>query len=88
MYDLTAVQAEAESRPFEFKLQDDVFTLPTREDCDWRVVEYLDKGDLVGAIKTLLADEYERFVSHRVTVRQLKALLDAWGKFQGVTTEK
>lgn len=78
--DLDALEAEAERKPFTFRLGGEVFVMYGPEDVDWQVQARLDTDDtdsFMAFIRELLGgnDEvFKRFCSHRLTGKQLSTL--------------
>lgn len=85
-FDLDAVQNEASGEPFTFTLGGEVFQMLPPEEVDWRIADDISNGEgLKAFIKELLGDDYERFTRHKVTSRQLGALIEECTRFYGVT---
>lgn len=79
--DLDALEAEAQQKPFRFRLGGEVFTMYGPDDVDWRVQLALDTDDL-GSMKAFIkellgADEnvFERFEAKRLTGGKLSRLI-------------
>lgn len=83
-FDLDAADAEANGARFQFTSHGVTYEMETGEDCDWRVIDALDKGELATAMRYLMGQEqYAKFTAHKVTARGLKTLLSKWMAFKG-----
>ena len=89
IFDLDALENEAEGRkPFQFSLGGDVFELPFLMDMDWQDQLRLETSPETDAVRVILGDQYKKFEQHKCSVRQLKALIEAWMQHQGVDPGK
>lgn len=81
--DLDALDAEANAKPFTFRLGGEVFTMYGPDEVDWQVQAALDTDDadsLKAFIKELLGGDEEifaRFCSHKLSARKLSRLTKA-----------
>jgi hypothetical protein len=85
-FDLDALEAEAQDEPFTFTLAGEVFTMLSPEEVDWRVADNLSNGDgIQHFVSDLLGDDFKRFAKHKVSSRQLAALIEACTTHYGIT---
>ncbi|MEV4384023.1 hypothetical protein, partial [Streptosporangium sp. NPDC049644] len=90
-FDLDAIEAEAVEEPFVFRLGGEVFQMAAPEDADWQVTDQMSETNagLRSFVRDLLGDEdYERFAKHRLSNKQITALLDACNKHYGTSPGK
>ncbi|UUU33531.1 hypothetical protein JIX56_28815 [Streptomyces sp. CA-210063] len=88
-FDVSAARAqrqEALGRAWSFTVEGDTFTLPTeltRKTA--RTLRDLDDNDVDGLLRTLLGDaQYERFDRLDVTMQDIAAIMEAYGKETGL----
>ncbi|MEU6141396.1 hypothetical protein ABZ848_13630 [Streptomyces sp. NPDC047081] len=88
-FDVTAARAqrqEALGQAWSFTLDGDTFTLPTeltRKTA--RALRELDDNDVDGLLGVLLGKaQFERFDLHEVTMQDIAAILEAYGKETGL----
>jgi hypothetical protein len=89
-YNVNAVRAqrlEALGERWEFELDGEVFALPTELARDSvRALAALDPSDLDGLLGLLLGeDQFKRFAEHAVSVQDIQALLEAYGRDTGMS---
>lgn len=85
-FDALAKEASATSEPivYVFKLHGHTFTMPTGDDCDFRVLDALGRNELTEAIRYLLGDaQYAKFTSKSVSMGTLTAVLEGWSGKKG-----
>lgn len=86
IFDVDALMAERDERPFRFRWAGELWEFPARMDI--RVVQAVDQGDVLGAVHMLLGDEQWQ---HLVDVPEvldavtLKAIVDRYVEKQGLT---
>ena len=87
--DLDALAREAtddKTTPFTFRIHGQVFSLADATECDFRVLDALDQGQLAEAIRLLLGDEqYAKFTTKPVSIKALKDILGGWSNHKGLT---
>ncbi|MFE7841669.1 hypothetical protein ACFU53_38110 [Streptomyces sp. NPDC057474] len=88
-FDVGAARAqrqEALGRAWSFTIEGDTFTLPTeltRKTA--RTLRDLDDNDVDGLLRALLGDaQYERFDRLDVTMQDIAAIMEAYGKETGL----
>ncbi|MEV7285463.1 hypothetical protein AB0O01_12990 [Streptomyces sp. NPDC093252] len=88
-FDVGAARAqrlEALGRDWSFTLDGDTFTLPTeltRKTA--RALRELDDNDVDGLLRALLGEtQYARFDRHEVTLQDIAAILETYGKESGL----
>ncbi|EKX67138.1 hypothetical protein Sipo8835_46290 [Streptomyces ipomoeae] len=88
-FDVSAARAqrqEALGRVWSFTIDGDTFTLPTeltRKTA--RTLRDLDDNDVDGLLRALLGDaQYERFDRLDVTMQDIAAIMEAYGKETGL----
>ncbi|KFF96209.1 hypothetical protein IQ62_37430 [Streptomyces scabiei] len=88
-FDVSAARAqrqEALGRAWSFTVEGDTFTLPTeltRKTA--RALRDLDDNDVDGLLRVLLGDnQYERFDRLDVTMQDIAAIMEAYGKETGL----
>ncbi|MER5970263.1 hypothetical protein ACFYYR_24520 [Streptomyces sp. NPDC001922] len=88
-FDVNAARAqrlEALGRAWTFQLDDDTFELPTeltRQTA--RNLRDLDDNDVDGLLQLLLGEQqFARFNRHEVTMQDIGAILEAYGKETGL----
>ncbi|MFI9153777.1 hypothetical protein [Streptomyces sp. NPDC053367] len=88
-FDVTAARAqrqEALGRAWSFALDGETFTLPTeltRKTA--HKLRELDDNDVDGLLRVLLGEaQFERFDRHEVTLQDIAAILEAYGKETGL----
>ncbi|MCI3274974.1 hypothetical protein [Streptomyces cylindrosporus] len=88
-FDVGAARAqrlEALGRSWSFTIDGDTFTLPTeltRKTA--RALRELDDNDVDGLLAVLLgADQFARFDRHEVTMQDIAAIMEAYGKETGL----
>ncbi|KFU78575.1 hypothetical protein SAMN04489729_6616 [Amycolatopsis lurida] len=81
-----AQRLEVDGTDWEFELDDEVFRLPREfPRAMARKLSQVDDNDVDGLLEILLGEEqYERFDKHLVTVQDVAALLEAYGKETGL----
>lgn len=89
-YNVNAARAqrlESLGERWEFEVDGELFSLPTelpREAV--RELAALDSADLDGLIMLLLGDEqFKRLAEHAMSVQDIQALLEAYGRDTGMT---
>ncbi|MDJ0460623.1 hypothetical protein [Streptomyces sp. H27-C3] len=77
---------EALGRAWSFELDDTTFELPTElPRSTARKLRDLDDNDVDGLLRLLLGDkQYERFDRHDVTIQDIAAITEAYGKATGL----
>jgi hypothetical protein len=91
VFDVNAARAqrlEAKGDAFHFTVDGDDFALPTELDVtSLDRLKSLDEGDLKGVLTVVMgdSDSVERLFSHRLSVRDVKALLTAWREETGAS---
>ncbi|MEW2399585.1 hypothetical protein [Streptomyces sp. NPDC046862] len=88
-FDVGAARAQRQDalgRAWSFTIDGDTFTLPTeltRQTA--RTLRDLDDNDVDGLLRALLGDDqYERFDRHDVTMQDISAIMEAYGKETGL----
>jgi len=81
-----AQRQEALGRAWTFELDDETFELPTElPRATARSLRSLDDNDVDGLLRLLLGDEqYARFEQHELTMQDVAAVLEAYGKETGL----
>ncbi|GAA1521702.1 hypothetical protein GCM10009730_31830 [Streptomyces albidochromogenes] len=81
-----AQRLEALGRAWIFELDDDVFELPTElTRATARKLRDLDDNDVDGLLRLLLGEkQYARFDRHEITMQDIAAILEAYGKETGL----
>ncbi|CAL9501474.1 hypothetical protein [Streptomyces sp. enrichment culture] len=81
-----AQRLEALGRGWTFELDDDTFELPTElSRATAKALRRLDDDDVDGLLKLLLGEEqFARFEKHDVTMQDIGALLNAYGRETGL----
>lgn len=81
-----AQRLEALGRAWSFQLDGDTFELPTElTRSTARALRDLDDNDIDGLLKLLLGEgQFARFNRHDVTVQDIAAVLEAYGKETGL----
>ncbi|MDT0489303.1 hypothetical protein ACIOD0_16710 [Kitasatospora albolonga] len=81
-----AQRLEALGRAWTFELDDDVFELPTElTRATARKLRDLDDNDVDGLLRLLLGEkQYARFDRHEITMQDIAAILEAYGKETGL----
>ncbi|ARF74583.1 hypothetical protein B7C62_21885 [Kitasatospora albolonga] len=81
-----AQRLEALGRAWTFELDDDVFELPTElTRATARKLRDLDDNDIDGLLRLLLGEkQYARFDRHEITMQDIAAILEAYGKETGL----
>lgn len=77
-------EAREESHPFTFGPDNEKFALPAIEDWPLEVVDHLDSGRVVEAMRGALGDQWEAFSAHKPTLRTVRVLMDKITKDQGL----
>ncbi|GHG76456.1 hypothetical protein [Streptomyces griseocarneus] len=88
-FDVNAARAqrlEALGRTWTFRLDGDAFELPTEiGHRTARALRELDDNDVDGLLGLLLGEkQFERFLGHEVTMQDIAAILEAYGKETGL----
>ncbi|MFJ3701261.1 MULTISPECIES: hypothetical protein [Streptomyces] len=88
-FDVNAARAqrmEALGRSWAFDLDDDTFELPTELGrTTAKALRSLDDNDVDGLLKLLLGEEqFARFEQHDITMQDIAAILEAYGKETGL----
>ncbi|KMS71762.1 hypothetical protein ACH49_24365 [Streptomyces leeuwenhoekii] len=87
-FNLDAVQAEADLRPFRVHWGGRRFEMQHLEALDiWELMEAAEKGEagaMVGAFREALGDQWDDFRAIRLPQFKLKALFDAYRKHCGL----
>ncbi|MER7485275.1 hypothetical protein ABTY20_04965 [Streptomyces sp. NPDC126497] len=88
-FDVNAARAqrlEALGRTWSFDLDEDTFTLPTElSRATARALRRLDDNDVDGLLKLLMGEQqFARFEKHEVTMQDIGAILEAYGKETGM----
>ncbi|WDM15009.1 hypothetical protein J3S85_27965 [Streptomyces lavenduligriseus] len=88
-FDVGAARAqrlETLGRSWSFSIDGDTFTLPTeltRKTA--RALRELDDNDVDGLLRVLLGDaQYARFDRHDITMQDIAAIMEAYGKETGL----
>lgn len=81
-----AQRLEALGRSWSFDLDGETFELPTElTRATAKALRRLDDNDIDGLLRLLLGErQFERFNSHDVTVQDVAAILEAYGKETGL----
>ena len=90
-FDLDALEAEATGEPFTFRLGGEMFQLAPPETADWQVVDAMAENN--AGLRAYVADlmspeEYQRFSSHKLSSKNLTALLAAANQHYGTSAGK
>ncbi|MFI9613181.1 hypothetical protein ACIHCM_16160 [Streptomyces sp. NPDC052023] len=88
-FDVNAARAqrlEALGRAWSFDLDDEAFTLPTElTRATARALRELDDNDVDGLLRLLMGEQqFARFEQHEVTMQDIAAILEAYGKETGL----
>ncbi|MFF7330900.1 hypothetical protein [Streptomyces sp. NPDC008150] len=88
-FDVGAARAqrlEALGRTWSFTIDGDTFTLPTELDRRTaRTLRGLDDNDVDGLLRALLGEkQYAAFDAHDITLQDIGAILEAYGKETGL----
>ncbi|MEC4016406.1 hypothetical protein [Streptomyces sp. H27-D2] len=88
-FDVNAARAqrlEALGRTWTFQLDEDSFELPTELNrTTARKLRDLDDNDVDGLLRLMLGDQqYSRFNEHDITMQDIGAILEAYGKETGL----
>ncbi|MGK5631220.1 hypothetical protein [Streptomyces sp. URMC 123] len=81
-----AQRLEALGRAWSFQLDDETYELPTElTRAAARQLRDLDDNDVDGLLRLLLGEaQFARFTEHDVTMQDIAAILDAYGKETGL----
>ncbi|WP_328915510.1 MULTISPECIES: hypothetical protein [unclassified Streptomyces] len=81
-----AQRQEALGRAWTFELDDESFELPTElPRATARALRALDDNDVDGLLRLLLGEgQFTRFEQHDLTMQDIAAILDAYGKETGL----
>ncbi|MFE3827311.1 hypothetical protein [Streptomyces sp. NPDC059092] len=81
-----AQRLEALGRTWSFELDDDTFELPTElSRATAKALRDLDDNDVDGLLGLLLGEQqFIRFARHDITVQDIAAILEAYGKETGL----
>ncbi|WP_405817217.1 hypothetical protein OG241_22010 [Streptomyces sp. NBC_01390] len=88
-FDVNAARAqrlEALGRSWSFNLDGDTYTLPTElSRATAKALRKLDDNDVDGLLELLMGEEqFARFERHEVTMQDIAAILEAYGKETGL----
>ncbi|MFH8254279.1 hypothetical protein ACH4MA_30085 [Streptomyces roseolus] len=88
-FDVNAARAqrqEGRGRSWTFELDGDTFTLPTElSRATAKGLRKLDDNDVDGLLALLMgAEQFARFEEHEVTMQDIAAILEAYGKETGL----
>ncbi|WP_314223360.1 hypothetical protein [Streptomyces zaehneri] len=88
-FDVNAARAqrlEALGRTWSFELDDESFTLPTElTRATAKALRELDDNDVDGLLGLLMGEQqFARFELHEVTMQDIAAILEAYGKETGL----
>jgi hypothetical protein len=88
-FDVNAARAqrlEALGRSWSFDLDGDTFELPTElSRATAKALRKLDDNDIDGLLKLLLGEQqFARFNQHEITMQDVAAILEAYGKETGL----
>ncbi|MEV1068020.1 hypothetical protein [Streptomyces sp. NPDC050263] len=88
-FDVNAARAqrlEALGRTWSFELDDESFTLPTElTRATAKALRELDDNDVDGLLGLLMGEQqFARFEQHEVTMQDIAAILEAYGKETGL----
>ncbi|GHA65843.1 hypothetical protein ACIQRS_07490 [Streptomyces termitum] len=88
-FDVNAARAqrqEAHGRTWSFELDGDTFTLPTElSRAVAKGLRKLDDNDVDGLLALLMGpDQFARFEEHDITMQDIAAILEAYGKETGL----
>ncbi|MFF4748465.1 hypothetical protein ACWD5R_01115 [Streptomyces sp. NPDC002514] len=88
-FDVNAARAqrlEALGRTWSFELDDESFTLPTElSRATAKALRRLDDNDVDGLLALLLGEkQFTRFEQHDITMQDIAAILEAYGKETGL----
>lgn len=79
-----AIKAEAQSTHTDVEYQGQTYSVPPTMEWDLDVLEALEDGQIVKAVRALLGEEqYQKFKSTKPTVADLNALFEEIGKSAG-----
>lgn len=79
-----AIKAEAQSTYTEVEYDGETYSVPPTMEWDLDVLEALEDGQIVKAVRALLGEEqYAKFKSTKPTVADLNALFEEIGKAAG-----
>jgi hypothetical protein len=81
-----AQRLEALGHTWSFELDDDTFTLPTElSRTTAKALRKLDDNDVDGLLRLLLGEQqFARFEQHDLTMQDIAAVLEAYGKETGL----
>ncbi|MEU7096053.1 hypothetical protein [Kitasatospora aureofaciens] len=91
VFDVNAARAqrlEAHGASFPFVVDGEEFSLPTELGIDaLEKMKGLDQSDLRGVLATVMgdADAAQRLFAHKLSVQDVRALIDAWREATGVS---
>ncbi|MCX3061881.1 hypothetical protein [Streptomyces beihaiensis] len=88
-FDVNAARAqrlEALGRTWSFELDDDTYTLPTElTRATAKALRKLDDNDVDGLLRLLMGEQqFARFERHEITMQDIAAILEAYGKETGL----
>ncbi|MFB6838815.1 hypothetical protein [Streptomyces sp. NPDC056144] len=88
-FDVNAARAqrqEAHGRKWSFELDGEAYTLPTElSRATAKALRKLDDNDVDGLLALLMGEEqFSRFEQHDVTMQDIAAILEAYGKETGL----
>lgn len=88
VFDVNALKHEADIEPFQFKVDDDIYTLVHPQDLDWQAITLAQADAAVGNVRPLLrvwlGDEFASFATHKIDVRTLRTILEKGQQHYGV----
>lgn len=79
-----AARREAAGESFTFTFDGAEFTLPPPREWHIGVVSLLGDGDITGALRLLLGDEYDRFLLGAPTLADFESIMNAVAVWSGV----
>jgi hypothetical protein len=88
VFDLDALEAEEEHRPFRFRLGGEVFEMAHIQEMDWSVAVLLEQGQIDVMLAETLGDQYEAFRDLGLPSWKMDELMIAWGQHVGIPLEK
>lgn len=86
-FDLDALEVEGEdAEPFRFTYKGQKFEMPVAKAMDWRDQLALSEATEAESVRLIMGDEqYERLSKLPMSSARFGALIDRWGKHQGLS---
>lgn len=92
VFDLDALIADADNKPFKFTFAGREWTLPHLSDLDaWPLIAAMEQGDSTAARSTMalaVGDEWDEFRSHRMPQHALNSLFERYTAHSGMAPGK